>query len=397
MTGPGENGGEVASTAAGTSTSALLTEFRTRFGRAADGVWSAPGRVNLMGEHTDYNEGASLPFAIDRHARVAVGIREDRRIRLVTTGDGRDHESSLDELDRVDGWGAYVLGVAWAIGELRSLDERLGFDVLLDSDVPVGVGVSSSAAIEAATCVALDELWQLDLDRAQMVQLCQRAENEVVGAPTGSLDQSAVLFAEPDAGVLLDFGARRHEIVPLGFGEAGLDLLVIDSTIGHDHAVGDYGARRRECEAAARALGSPLGRIDPTGLEQRLAGIEPLLARRARHIVTDTARTFEVAALLRAGRVDEIGPILTASHVSQRDDFGTSVAAIDVAVDAAVAAGALGARLTGGGFGGASIALVRHEDIDRVTAGVVTAVVEAGHPRPRVFTAGTSGGARREA
>ncbi|KAB1653863.1 galactokinase [Pseudoclavibacter chungangensis] len=374
----------------------LLDRFAAHFGRPADGEWSAPGRVNLVGEHTDYNGGASLPFAIDRRARVAVALRGDRTVRVVSTIDERHHESSLDTLAEAAGWAAYVLGVAWAIGQEHALDDKPGFDLLLDSAVPVGVGVSSSAAIEAAVCVALDELWGLGLARDEMVRLCRRAENEVVGAPTGTLDQSAVLFAEPDAAVLLDFGTGASEIVPLGFEAAELDVLVVDSTIGHDHAVGEYGERRRECEAAAAALGSPLGRLTPAELDRRIGELDPLLARRARHIVTDTARTFEVARMLRAGRADEIGPLLTASHVSQRDDFGTSVPAIDVAVEAAVEAGALGARLTGGGFGGASIALVRRADAERVRDAVTRAVTQAGHPRPEIFTARASGGARRE-
>lgn len=378
----------------------METGFQAAFGRPADGTWSAPGRVNLIGEHTDYNGGASLPFAIDRRTTVSIALRDDRRIRLATDLAPGVIESSLDDVQHASGWSAYVLGVVWAIGEhrgLAGLDGLQGFDAWITSTVPIGVGLSSSAAVEAAVCLALDELWGLGLDRRTMVLLCQRAENDVVGAPTGTLDQSAVLLAARDSGVLLDFADGSAVQVPLGFEAAGLEVLVIDAQHRHDHATGGYGERRRECEEAARIAGvTTLREITPSDVDAWQHRMPPHIFRRMRHIVTDTARCFEVAALVRDGRAAEIGPILTAGHLSERDDFENSVPAIDAAVDAALAAGALGARLTGGGFGGASIALVPVAESERIAAEVADAVEAEGHPRPVIFAVRASEGARRD-
>lgn len=379
----------------------MRDRFRAAFGREAEGAWSAPGRVNLIGEHTDYNGGASLPFAIDRRARIAVGLREDRLARigtsqadgLVSLGIG----GVVDGTTRPTGWSAYVLGVVWALGEVASLEAVPGFDAWIDSDVPIGVGVSSSAALEAAVCVALDELWGLGIDRQTMVRVCQRAENVVAGAPTGVLDQSAALLATPDAGVLLDFADGTHRQIPLGFGDAGLAVLVMDSTLRHDHTTGGYRERRAECERAAALAGvGRLAQLPPesvAGFEGRMPGTE---FRRMRHVVTDTARCLETARLLEADDPRAIGPLLTESHASLRDDFEVSLPAIDRAVEAAVDAGAYGARLTGGGFGGASIALVDAAEADRIGTEVADAVERSGFPRPAVFPVRASGGAGRD-
>ncbi|MGO1739992.1 MAG: galactokinase [Actinomycetaceae bacterium] len=379
----------------------MRDDFAAAFGRDPQGVWSAPGRVNLVGEHTDYNGGASLPFAIDRRARVAVALREDRVVRAGTSFSAGVVEHDLGALAegrvRPTGWSAYALGIVWALGEVRPLTDLPGFDAWIDSDVPVGVGVSSSAAIEAAVCVALDELWGLGLDRPTMVRVCQRAENVVAGAPTGTLDQSAALLTRPGAGVLLDFGRSTVREVPLDLAAAGLAVLVVDSTVRHDHATGGYRERRAECERAAAIAGvGHLAQVDADavpGWEGRMPDVE---LRRMRHVVTDTARCHEVARLLEAGSPRATGPLLTEAHASLRNDFEVSVPAIDTAVDAAVAAGAHGARLTGGGFGGASIALVDEVEADRIASEVVDSVVRAGFPRPDVFRVRPSGGARRD-
>lgn len=374
--------------------------FAARFGAAPHGTWSAPGRVNLIGEHTDYNGGLALPFAIDRRTRVDVRLRDDDVVRVATDLVGTSDavvESTLDRALVGSGWSRYVLGAAHVLQREAGGAAR-GFDALVSSTVPVGVGLSSSAALEAAVIVALDELWGMRLERASMVRLGQRVENEVVGAPTGTLDQSAVLLAEPDHGVLLDFRDGTAEQVPLGFDAAGLAVLVIDSRVRHDHATGGYGERRRECEEAARIAGvATLREIAPDEVEGYAAAMPAPVHRRMRHVVRDTERARQVAALLRAGRPREIGPILTAGHASQRDDFEDSVPAIDAAVEAALAAGALGARLTGGGFGGSAIALVERQRAARIGDAVTDAVVTAGHPRPTVFTVRADAGARRDA
>lgn len=372
--------------------------FAALFGAEPAGVWSAPGRVNLIGEHTDYNGGLALPFGIDRRTRVAVRLRDDDAVRVASgfaEGDGVI-ATSLDRALDAQGWSRYVLGAAHVLRRELGAEGR-GFDALVESDVPVGVGVSSSAALESAVLVALVELWGLDADAHALIRIGQLVENEVVRAPTGTLDQSAVLLARRDHAVLLDFAAGTAEQVPLGFEAAGLEILVIDSLVRHDHATGGYGDRRRECEEAARIAGvGTLREIAPEAVQGWAARMPAEVHRRMRHVVTDTARAAAVAALVRAGRPRDIGPILTEGHRSQRDDFEDSVPAIDAAVDAAVAAGALGARLTGGGFGGAAIALVDVAASPRIRAEVADAVEAAGHARPTVFAVHASEGARRD-
>ncbi|MGC5617256.1 galactokinase [Georgenia sp. Z1491] len=379
----------------------MREEFAAAFGREPLGIWSAPGRVNLVGEHTDYNGGASLPFAIDRRARIAVAPREDRVVRAGTTFSPgvvtHDVGALAGGAERPTGWSAYALGVVWALGEVRALDVLPGFDAWIDSDVPVGVGVSSSAAIEAAVCVALDALWGLGLDRPTMVRVCQRAENVVAGAPTGTLDQSAALLTRAGAGILLDFGRGTVAEVPLDLVGAGLEVLVVDSTVRHDHATGGYRERRAECERAAELAGvEHLAQVAPGDVAGWAGRMPDAEHRRMRHVVTDTARCHEVARLLGEGAPRAVGPLLTEAHASLRDDFEVSVPAIDAAVDAAVAAGAHGARLTGGGFGGASIALVDASEAERIASEVDEAVVRAGFPRPEIFPVVPSGGARRD-
>ncbi|MET4099265.1 galactokinase [Agrococcus sp. UYP10] len=377
--------------------------FAAAFGAEPDGIWSAPGRVNLIGEHTDYNGGLALPFGIDRRTRVAVRLRDDDVVRVATDSaqaqaddGGGIVTATLATAGEATGWSRYLLGVVHVLRRERAV-EGVGFDALVSSDVPVGVGVSSSAALESAALVALDELWGLGIPRGEMVRLGQLVENEVVGAPTGTLDQSAVLLAERDHAVLLDFRADTAEQVPLGFEAAGLEILVIDSLVRHDHATGGYGERRRECEEAARIAGVPtLREIAVDDVEAWADRMPAHVHRRMRHIVTDTDRAARVAALVRDGRPREIGPILTDGHVSQRDDFEDSVPAIDAAVEAALAAGSLGARLTGGGFGGAAIALVDAAESARIGAEVADAVEAAGHARPVAFTVRASQGARRD-
>src|SRR5947209_7317360 len=235
--------------------------FADRFGGDPDGLWRAPGRVNLIGEHTDYNDGFVLPFAIDRAAHVAVALRNDRRVRIASTFEGGDTiETTLDDIAARDfsGWSAYPFGVVWAFGEAGTdLAAARGFDLAVDSDVPVGAGLSSSAAIEMATAVALNDLWHVGADRAALARIGRRAENVAVGAPTGIMDQAASVFGETDAAVFLDCRTIEVEQVPLGFAAAGLALLVVDTKVEHAHATGGYRDRREACERAAKELGVP--------------------------------------------------------------------------------------------------------------------------------------------
>ena len=377
-----------------------LHGFGEWYGRRPSGAWSAPGRVNLIGEHTDYNDGFVLPFAIDRRTAVALGDRDDRVVRVGSTFAPEPVEIHLDELtpDAVDGWAAYPLGVVWALGESGAdLAQARGVDLFIASTVPIGAGLSSSAAIECAVAIALDEHWGLGFDRSALAKVGRLAENRVVGAPTGIMDQTASLLGAADAAVFLDCRSLDAEVVPLGFEADGLSLLVIDTHVAHAHASGGYADRRASCEAGARSLG--VDSLRDLGVDD-LARAEELLDeetfRRVRHVVTENRRVQETVRTLRGLGPGAIGPFLDASHVSMRDDFEISVPELDLAVATAQANGAIGARMTGGGFGGAAIALMIDALVPVVSREVVAAFAERGFREPTVFTVRPSAGARRD-
>jgi galactokinase len=299
--------------------------FAERFGTDAEGVWAAPGRVNVIGEHTDYNGGFVLPVALPHTTRAAVARRTDGTLALASM---QQPEKAV-EIDLADlrpghpaGWAGYPAGV---VQELRDRVPS-GLSILVDGDVPSGAGLSSSAALSCSVALALRDLLDLELTAADLVDVARRAENDFVGAPTGILDQSAALLCTAEHALFLDTRDRSSEQVPFALAAAGLALLVIDSGTTHDHAEGGYGDRRRECEAAASRLGVALLRdIDDAAQLQVLADGTPegdVLLRRARHIVTENARVLEVVAAL-GGDADPraIGPVLTAGHESLRDDF----------------------------------------------------------------------------
>jgi len=375
-------------------------DFAQVFGREPDGVWSAPGRVNLIGEHTDYNLGFVLPFAINRRTVAAVGARDDRVLRVGSTFADELVEVSLDELAPavLSGWAAYPLGVAWALGEFGAdLAAVPGVDILIDSNVPVGAGLSSSAAIESAVSTALNEIWRLGLDRRTLARVGQRAENVAVGAPTGIMDQSASLLGERDAAVFLDCRSLESQIVPLGLEDAGLEILIIDTGVTHAHATGGYADRRRSCEEGARILGvEALRDVSVDDLDRARELLDDVTFRRVRHIVTENQRVLDTVRTLREEGPAAIGPLLDASHVSMRDDFEISVPELDLAVETAQANGALGARMTGGGFGGSAIALVPSDAVSRVLVALDGAFAEHGFGQPDLFTVRASEGARRE-
>lgn len=376
----------------------ILQAFRDAFGHDADGVWMAPGRVNLIGEHTDYNDGFVLPFAIDLKARVAVRtLPESRTVRLLSAqGAGNTVEFELDHLTPGGdyGWASYPLGVAWALEQ--SGVAVPGFELYLDSTVPLGSGLSSSHAIECATITALAELSGASLSAQDLVLLTQRGENDFVGAPTGILDQSASLRGERGHAVFLDCRDQHAELIPFDAEADELVMLVIDTRVAHSHSDGGYASRRAACEAGAAALGVPalrdLGLADLPRAEELL---DELTFRRVRHVVTEDARVLETVAVLRTEGAKAIGPLLDASHVSMRDDFEISCPELDVAVDSARAAGAIGARMTGGGFGGSAIALTPRGLEDEVRQAVLGAFASAGFGEPRLFTVTPADGARR--
>lgn len=373
--------------------------FETVFGRAPDGLWSAPGRVNLIGEHTDYNEGFVLPFAIDRRTVVALGARDDRHVRVASTYADELAEIDLDALkpDALSGWSAYPLGVAWAFSEFGAdLAAVPGVELFIDSDVPVGAGLSSSAAIESAVALALNDVWQLGLDRGTLARVGQRAENVAVGAPTGIMDQSASLLGRADHAVFLDCRSLESELVPLGLDDAGLAILVIDTGVKHSHATGGYRERRAACERGATALGLASLRdatVDDLPRAQQL--LDDVTFRRIRHVISENQRVLDTVAVLREQGAAAIGELLDSSHRSMRDDFEISVPELDLAVETSVGAGALGARMTGGGFGGAAIALVRVDDLSRVQVAVDNAFSEHAFGQPDTFVVTASDGAVR--
>jgi galactokinase len=367
--------------------------FRDRYGHDPAGVWHAPGRVNLIGEHTDYNEGYVLPFALGQGVRAAAGRRDDDVLELCSRqapGPAvRVDAGSLTPGD-VPGWAGYAAGVAWA---LREAGHAVGgARVAIDADLPQGAGLSSSAALECATAVALTGLYGMTIAPPELARLARRAENDFVGVPTGIMDQSASLECTRGHALLLDCRSLATAQVPLDLAAAGAELLVLDTRVRHEHAGGSYTSRRRACEQAAALLGVPALR-DVTDLDWLDRLPDPVLRRRARHVVTEDRRVLEVTGLLRTGDVAEVGPLLTESHRSLRDDFEVSWAQADVAVDAATAAGALGARMMGGGFGGSVIVLVPAGQAARVVAAVGAEYDRRTWPSPALVPAAAEAGA----
>jgi len=372
--------------------------FRSRFGGTADGVWRAPGRANLMGEHTDYNEGFVLPFALGQGITAAAARRSDRRLVVYSA---QEPDAVVDVVlgdlapGQVTGWAAYPAGVAWSLG-------AAGYDVpgaclAIDSDVPAGAGLSSSAALECATALALTELAGLRIDRRELAAIARRAENDFAGVPSGIMDQSASLLGERGHALLLDCRSLETAQVPFDPAASGADLLLINTRASHQLTAGAYAQRRAECEQAARLLGVPsLRYLTAVADTDRLT--DPVLRRRARHVVTDDQRVLEVVALLKSGAADaypRIGRLLTQAHVSLRDDFEISWPEADVTVDAALAAGALGARMIGGGFGGSVLALAG--SAAEVRAAVAEAFARRSWTAPQFLLATPSDSARRVA
>lgn len=373
-------------------------EFENHYGYRPAGVWSAPGRVNLIGEHTDYNEGFVFPFAINRRTFAAVALRSDSIARVASSFSPEVFELPLADISKatVGDWYAYPLGVAWALQQF-SKSSDVGFDIYIDSDVPVGAGLSSSAAIESAVGLALNDLWQTQLDRKTLARVGQLAENEIVGAPTGIMDQSASLLGELDHGVFLDCRSLAAQVIELGFAREGLELLIIDTKVAHRHADGGYASRRSACELGAATLGvKSLREISLQDLERAEAMLDDVTYRRVRHVVTENQRVLDTVETLRSHGPSKIGELLYASHVSMRDDFEISIDELDTAVETSLRHGAIGARMTGGGFGGAAIALTPVSKISEVTLSVIAEFAALGYAKPEIFAVSAAPGAHRE-
>ena len=331
--------------------------FVSIFGRAPDADASAPGRVNLIGEHTDYNDGFVLPVAIPQRTAVRLAARPDRNVRAWSASvDGPDQEMAFGlgmERPRA-AWIDYVQGVTASLA--RAGFAIGGFDLQVESSVPLGAGLSSSASLEVAVVRGLARLFTLTIDDVAVAKIAHAAETGFVGVPVGLMDQMAASLATTGAALFIDTRSLAFERIPL---PASIELLVVDSGLTHEHAGGQYRERRRECEQAAAALGVTSLR-DATADRLQEARLAPPLDRRARHVVTENQRVLDMKRALLTGDVDTAGALMNASHASMRDDFEVSTPEIDLLTAIAQSTDAItGARLTGGGFGGCIVALAR--------------------------------------
>lgn len=360
-------------------------------------IWRAPGRINLVGEHTDYNDGFVLPMAlavgctasVDDAAEGWTVVSAQAPEQVVVSPSG------LADRDDAPDWASYVLGALWLLHD-DGVDVP-PLRIAVDSDVPTGAGLSSSAALVCSVVTALDEHLGLGLGPSGLLDLSRRVENDAVGAPTGGMDQLVSLRGEAGHALFCDMRDLTTQSVPFDPAGAGLALLVVDTRAPHRHADGEYAARRSGCEEAAKRLGVPALRdVTDADLDDALARLhDDELRRYVRHVVTEDARVLAAVDVLRAGRLEDLGPLLTASHRSMRDDFRITVPEVDLAVDALLDAGAIGARMTGGGFGGCVIGLVPESDVAAVGDVVRQAFADAGFTEPALFTAAAEAGARR--
>ncbi len=371
--------------------------FATFFGRAPQWLVAAPGRVNLIGEHTDYNDGFVLPMAIERSTVIAAAPNEHRRITLrsaTTKGE------ALLELSRPiergePAWSNYARGVVAGFQRLGAT--FVGFDALIDSDVPLGGGLSSSAALEVATATLLEAVTGLLLDPVEKAMLCQKAEHEFAGVPCGIMDQFTSIMAKEGHLLLLDCRSRTTDLVPLANPE--LSVLIINSNVKHELSGGEYAERRAQCESAARLLALPsLRDAGMPQLESTKGRMTPVIFRRARHVISENARTTQAAREIRAGNAPKLGQLMYASHDSLRDDFEVSCGELDLLVELArqlgEKAGVFGSRMTGGGFGGCTVSLVETRAVEGIRHHIGEAYRARTGLEATMFVSRPAGGAR---
>jgi galactokinase len=369
----------------------LARNFEELFGRKPEVIAEAPGRVNLIGEHIDYSEGFVLPFAIADRTYAAIASRPDGLVRIASH-QRKEKIFSIDIHDVKPGskgdWEKYVLGVLWSLGITT------GVDILVDGSVPAGAGLSSSAALECSVAVGLNELFSLNKSLEDLARATQKAENDYVGMPCGIMDQSVSLMGKVGAALLLDCRDLTTESIPFNVADAGLELLIIDTQAHHALIDGGYAERRAACESVAAKLNIPSMRhLTLEVLQANREKITETEFIRARHAVTEIARVLAAVTALRTSDFETVGELINQSHISLRDDYAVSCPELDVAVDACLAAGAIGSRMVGGGFGGSAIALIKAQDVAKTREAVTTAFELRGFKKPRFFTSLPSAGA----
>lgn len=369
----------------------LESAFQELFGRKAEVLAEAPGRVNLIGEHIDYSEGFVLPFAIADRTYAAIARNSDGLVRIASQ-QRKNRIFTIDINDVKPGsagdWEKYVLGVIW------TLDISTGVDILVDGHVPSGAGLSSSAALECSVAVGLNALFSLGKTLEDLARATQKAENDYVGMPCGIMDQSVSLMGREGSALLLDCRDLSTESVPFDVASQGLELLIIDTQAHHALVDGGYAERRASCESVAATFSIPSMRnLTMEVLDSRKSEITEVEYLRARHAVTEIARVKDAVAALKASDFTTLGRLINESHISLRDDYTVSCPELDTAVDAALAAGALGSRMVGGGFGGSAIALIKADQIDSVKEAIKNSYAAKGFKAPRFFTSLPSAGA----
>jgi galactokinase len=371
----------------------VATQFERKWGHAPSHVAVAPGRVNVIGEHVDYNGGWVLPAAIERYMVMAVRPRSDGKVRIADENFPGVTEFSIDELERTSDWSRYIRGVMFGLKEAGY--ELTGFDGYLDSTIPVGGGLSSSAAIEAATGLAMLAMIGEEMDRFELAKLCQTAEHDYAGVPCGIMDQAAVLNCKEGHLLFLDCEAESFEHA--AFDAPDWRLMIINSGVAHELADGEYGKRRAACHKAAEILGvANLRQIALDDLDSALANesLDEEMVRAVRHNVTENDRTHKTVKALSEGEINVAGKLLNLSHDSLRDDYRVSCDELDfIAETAQHLPGVAGCRMTGGGFGGSCIALVHRDSVPSVAGSITTAYQKKFGHRPAIFkTAPERGG-----
>jgi galactokinase len=371
--------------------SQIEKKFLETFGVEPDLVAAAPGRVNLIGEHIDYSDGFVLPFAIKDRTLVAARKRNDSTVRIASA-QRRNKIVTVDISTVKPGlkgeWERYALGVLWALGI------KEGVDLLIDGHVPLGAGLSSSAALECSVATAMNHLFDLGFNLEELARLTQKAENQYVGVPCGIMDQSVSLMATQGSALLLDCRDLTTKNIPFDVASSALELLIIDTQAHHALTDGGYAERRASCESVVAKLGiTSLRELSMEQLENSRGLLTETEFIRARHAVTEMKRVLECVDALSKSEFEKVGELINQSHASLRDDYTVSCPELDTAVEAALAAGALGSRMVGGGFGGSAIALIQASKTTETIRSIEKAFASKGFKAPRFFTSLPSQGA----